>query len=214
MAKNKVFDRHFLYIILVVVAAFIHSCIELPNREEIIKQNLRSNFIPVKQVKPVELSQREKVVKAYTKKIGWCEKTGRNDGKEIEYILGNVGLKKGDAWCAAFVYTCYYESGVTSVPRSGYSPNWFPKANTYYVKGVRGKPTAEQADVFGIYIPSKKRIGHVGFIDSWPDGETKCITVEGNTSLVTDGSKNDHDGQGVERKRRLKSQINKLSRWI
>ncbi len=153
------------------------------------------------------------MVKAYTVKIGIKEKTGKNDGPEVEYILKTTGLNKGDQWCAAFVYTCFFEAGVKGVPRSGYSPAWFPKSNTYYIRGVRGTPTAQQADVFGIYIQSKGRIGHVGFIDAWPEG-SKCITVEGNTSLATNGGKSDHDGQGVERKRRLKSQINKLSRWL
>jgi len=134
-------------------------------------------------------------------------------GTNIEYILSNVGLSKGNPWCAAFVYTCFMEAKVKGVPRSGYSPAWFPKSNTYYIRGIRGTPNAQQADVFGLFIKSKNRIGHVGFIDVWRDG-SYCITVEGNTSLETSGGKKDHDGEGVERKRRLKSQINKLSRWL
>ena len=67
--------------------------------------------------------------------------------------------------------------------------------------------TPETSDVFGIYFQEKKRIAHVGFIDQW-DGKW-LITVEGNTNLS--GSR---EGDGVYRKRRLLSSINKVARYI
>ena len=67
--------------------------------------------------------------------------------------------------------------------------------------------TPSTGDVFGIYFPEKKRIAHVGFIDSW-DG-TWLISVEGNTN--TSGNA---DGDGVYRKRRPTSSIYQVARYI
>jgi len=67
--------------------------------------------------------------------------------------------------------------------------------------------TPATADVFGIYFPEKKRIAHVGFIDSW-DG-TWLITVEGNTN--TSGHP---EGDGVYRKRRPVRSIYQVARYI
>lgn len=63
-----------------------------------------------------------------------------------------------------------------------------------------------KGDVFGIYFPDKKRIAHVGFVDSWDD--KYVITVEGNTNEA--GSR---EGDGVYRKRRLVGSIYQVARW-
>lgn len=92
---------------------------------------------------------------------------------------------------------------------SGYSPAWFPAYKTVYTRGSRGNATPGTADVFGIWFANKKRIAHVGFIDEWQPPNAYCITVEGNTNEA--GSR---EGDGVYRKRRLKTQIYKVSRWL
>ncbi|HQS52214.1 MAG TPA: hypothetical protein PLN99_09980, partial [Daejeonella sp.] len=67
--------------------------------------------------------------------------------------------------------------------------------------------TPSTGDVFGIYFPEKKRIAHVGFIDSW-DG-TWLITVEGNTNIS-----GNPEGDGVYRKRRPVRSIYRVARYI
>lgn len=155
---------------------------------------------------PLKGELRQRVAASYTKYIGVREKTGNNDGTEVEHFLKMVGLAKGNPWCAAYVYTCFIEAGINNVPKSGYSPNWFPDKNTVYKSG-KGEPL--QADVFGIYFSSKGRIAHVGFIDEWKKDNAYCLTVEGNTNEA--GSR---EGDGVYRKRRLKRQIHQVSRWV
>jgi hypothetical protein len=147
------------------------------------------------------------VIDTYRKEIGVRELTGHNDGVRVETYLASCHLKKGNPWCAAFITWTYKTAGIKAVV-SGYAPNWFQGKNIVYMRGSKKNTSPVPADVFGIYFPSKKRIAHVGFIDEWKSGSV-AITVEGNTNEA--GSR---EGDGVYRKRRLKSQIYKISRWI
>ena len=136
------------------------------------------------------------------------ELTGSNDGPRVEEYLASCRLGKGHAWCAAFVTWCYQQAGIAAV-KSAWSPDWFPKNNTIYTRGEKNNVTPSKCDVFDIYFVEKKRVAHVGFIDEWNEGSNYCITVEGNTNDT--GSR---EGDGVYRKRRIKSQIYKVSRYI
>lgn len=147
------------------------------------------------------------VAEVYTAQIGVRELTGRNDGVMVEQYLTSAGFGKGYAWCAAFVTWTFDQAGIPAI-HSAWSPSWFPPSKTIFTKGKQNKLEPDRADVFGVYYPTLKRIGHVGFIDKWPDGDY-AITVEGNTN--SGGSR---EGDGVYRKRRLKSNVYKVSRWI
>jgi len=151
--------------------------------------------------------QNRSVSDIYRSQIGVRELTGHNDGKQVEAYLASCHLSKGNPWCAAFVTWSYKQAGVKTVV-SGYAPNWFPKQNVVYSRKLKKNTTPGTCDVFGIWFANKKRIAHVGFIDEWPAGSF-AVTVEGNTNEA--GSR---EGDGVYRKRRLKSQIYKVSRWI
>lgn len=156
----------------------------------------------------------EKVARVYTSQIGVRELTGRNDGVQVEAYLAVTGFKKGNAWCAAFVaWTLEQTASDLNVlikhPKSAWSPSWFPTLKTIYIKGALKNQLPGKADVFGIYYTKVSRIGHVGFIDKWPANEDFTITVEGNTNSA--GSR---EGDGVYRKRRLKQNIYKVSRWV
>ena len=177
MAKNNNFVRYLLFVVAFACSFVVHAQL------------------------------RERVAAIYTAEIGVRELTGRNDGSRVVDYLKAANLRKGDAWCAAFVTWTFKQVGVKTVV-SGYSPAWFPKKNVVYTKGKPDNKKPLQADVFGIWFNSKNRIAHVGFIDVWQDN-SYCITVEGNTNEA--GSR---EGDGVYRKRRLKSQIYKISRWI
>jgi hypothetical protein len=160
---------------------------------------------PVKYKDRTELQV--KVADIYTAQIGVREKTGHNDGVMVEKYLAVTGFTKGAPWCASFVSWTYKQADVPAI-KNAWSPSWFPPDKTIYTKGVTNKVKPEKADVFGIYFPNLKRVGHVGFIDDWPEGNY-AITVEGNTNNA--GSR---EGDGVYRKRRLKDNIFKVSRWI
>jgi hypothetical protein len=136
------------------------------------------------------------------------ELSGRNDGAEVEKYLASTGLGKGYPWCAAFVAWCFDEAGVHAI-HSAWSPSWFPRSATIYTKGRRDNQNPERADVFGIFYRHLDRIGHIGFIHDWPAGSDYVITVEGNTNNA--GSR---EGDGVYKKRRVKRNIYKVSRWV
>ena len=146
---------------------------------------------------PTNLAQQQ-IITTAKNELGVKEKSGKNDGKEVEAYLAYVGLKKGNPWCAAFVSWVFGKNGHT-VPRTAWSTALFPKN--------RSVNTVEPAHVFGIYFPKLKRIAHVGLVEkvegSW------IITIEGNTNLT--GSR---EGDGVYRKLRLKKSIKAFSNWL
>lgn len=152
-------------------------------------------------------SLRNRVKNTYESEIGTKELTGKNDGVKVEEYLKAVNMKKGFSWCAAFVSWTLNKCGISN-PRSAWAPSYFSKKNTIYQSGKYLFPNTPAAgDVFGIYFPNKKRIAHVGFIDSW--GNKYAITVEGNTNEA--GSR---EGDGVYKKRRLLRQIYSVSTFI
>lgn len=184
MAKNKNIIRYILLITAFACGTIIHAQLITDCQKE---------------------AKRKSVIKIYTSEIGVREKTNHNDGERVEMYLKAANLKKGNAWCAAFVTWTFKEAGVKTVI-SGYSPSWFPNDKVIFFNS-KGQPP-NSGDVFGIWFSSKGRIAHVGFVDKWDDS-SYVITVEGNTN--EGGSR---EGDGVYRKRRLKKQIYKVSRWI
>lgn len=148
----------------------------------------------------------KKVIDTYTSQIGVREATGHNDGVQVEAYLKTTGFTKGAAWCAAFLSWTFIQSDVSAI-KSAWAPAWFPPAKTIYTKGRHDNLKPDRADVFGLYF--NNMIAHVGFIDEWPPSDDFAITVEGNTN--TAGSS---EGDGVYRKRRLKNNIYKISRWV
>lgn len=149
----------------------------------------------------------ELVASIYSSEIGVREATGRNDGQRVEMYLASCKLPAGNPWCAAFVTWVFKEAKVKAMV-SAWSPAWFPETKVIYTRGSSHNKVPQQADVFGIWFANRKRIAHVGFIDDWQSGAV-AITVEGNTNEA--GSR---EGDGVYRKRRLKSQIYKVSRFV
>ena len=143
---------------------------------------------------------RGKIISFAKSTIGIKEATGRNDGKEVEEILKSVGLEKSGApWCAAYV-VWVGDSALgrdrNPYPRSAWSPDFVKKPN--WDRGRGRLPT--EADTFGIYFQSLKRVGHTGLIER-VSGDF-AITIEGNTN--NGGSR---DGDGVYRRRRLLSSL-------
>lgn len=143
--------------------------------------------------------------------LGWREATGRNDGPEIERILASTGNRRGEPYCAAFVYFCGLTAGYPKLyPRSAWSPD-MAQAPTW--TRARGGREPQGADAFGIFFPAKGRVAHTGLIES--NRGAVFVTIEGNTSPdAAAGSAADREGGGVFRKRRLRSQIYAVRDWI
>lgn len=207
MAKNKIQYRHIVWVIILLSPIVFSNCVikDTPAKPVVhIKREVRTVFKPSKIVVVPVPTERERLVEAYTSLNGIKERTGNNDGEQVVYILKSVGLAKGNPWCAA---TCYYGHAKAGfgdrVPKSGYSPNWFPKANTIYIKGSKGHfEDIQQGDVIGYFIPDKGRIGHVGFMHDPNTDKNTCTTFEGNY------------GNKAGFVKRLKTAIKKGSKWL
>lgn len=132
------------------------------------------------------------LIRLAEKELGVRELSGKNDGPRVELYLRHVGLKKGYAWCAAFVSWLHGQAGYAK-PRSAWSPDLFPASR----RCINAQPAA----VLGIYFPALKRIAHVGLVtgirDDWVE------SIEGNTNAA--GSR---EGDGVYRRLRHKRFIN------
>ncbi len=150
-------------------------------------------------------SVRTCVVDAAMSDVGVREATGRNDGPAVERYLAHVGLGKGNAWCAAFVSYHLSGCGVTN-PLSAWSPAYASVANRVWTpRKASRSPLA--GDVFSIYYPNLKRVGHVGFVRG-VEGKY-LLTIEGNTSGP--GSR---EGDGVYARKRELAKIHAITSYI
>lgn len=164
--------------------------------------------------KSAEDALRARIIAEAKKCVGWKEKTGKNDGPEIDLILESVGLKgKREPYCAAFNYFVYKNAGAAKlVPGSAWSPDWVVKPTwTRKAGGATPKPGA----AFGIYFESRQRIGHTGLIVEWNEAKGYVITIEGNTSGADAfGTEADREGSGVFMKKRKISEIHSVRDWV
>jgi hypothetical protein len=142
------------------------------------------------------------IVQVASSQIGNCEEGGNNRGYHVEKYLKAVNLGGGYAWCAAFVAWTLDVCGVKHTI-TAWSPTAVSK-NVIWERGNGDEPTS--GDVFGLYYPSKGRVGHVGIVFKW--GDKYVTTIEGNTN--EEGSR---EGDCVLKKFRHKSVIYRVSRW-
>ena len=153
-------------------------------------------------------NQLDTLVKVYRSQIGVKELTGNNDGEQIWEYQKAGGIKKGQAWCAAYVAWCFQQANIKAI-KSGWSPAWFTPKYVIYKKGISSlQEEPQQGDVAGLYYAKLGRYGHTFFIDYWSKSNF-CITNEGNSN--EDGSR---EGNKVVKKKRLKSQISVVARYL
>jgi hypothetical protein len=155
---------------------------------------------------PQLIDTRAEVAAIYKSQLGVKEKTGNNDGKDVEKYLKSVGLGKGYAWCAAFVHWCLIQCNIPNTI-TAWSPTAHNKKNIVYFNGKFKKP-AQQADVITIYYPSKGRIGHTGFFDHM-QSENMTVNYEGNTNRG-----NSNEGDGVYLTFRPLKTLYSITSWI
>lgn len=147
------------------------------------------------------------VISTLATQVGVKEKTGKNDGEQVEAYLKSIGLGKGYAWCQAFLYWGFWMASKTlSMPNpmpktGGVLDNWNKSKKYQVAKGERPKV----GDVF--IMDFGKGQGHDGLITD-VQGDY-ILTIEGNTSADPSLPSEDRDGQGVYRRRRKISSINK-----
>ena len=150
---------------------------------------------------PGTFGQRNSVMMAAYSQLGVHEATGANDGKAVEMYLRSCGLGKGYPWCAAYVNWVFDQAKIKG-------PKYPARASSWFTQKVIPKEQAQPADLGALYYRKLGRIGHIFIIDRNPQGNL-FFTIEGNTNQA--GSR---EGDGVYRKRRLKKQTYKVSRWI
>lgn len=137
--------------------------------------------------------------------VGIREKTGRNDGPEIERWLRVVGRKKGDAYCTAFCSTMFYDLNIPA-PITGWSPSMFTGNVIYERKHADWRKgfVFPKGCVAGFYYADKGRVAHTFLIES--SGWEKSMTIQANTSFNgavqsdTDLTEAVREGDGVARK--------------
>jgi hypothetical protein len=187
-----------------------HSCtirVDEPTIGNIsVIDNGEYEYKPPKPKSVTKKSKREEVIKVYNSYVGVREKTGKNDGKEVEEFLRSVNLGPGYAWCAAYVHFCLDKAGVEN-NITAWSPTAENKKNFKYRNGKIIKQP-ERADVFTLYYPRLKRIGHTGFFDGFLN-ESMIITNEGNTNM-----KGSNEGDGVYKMFRPLSTIHSITDHI
>lgn len=145
------------------------------------------------------------ITSTYTSQVGVREKTGKNDGVEVEKYLKTVNLGPGYSWCAAFVKWCLMQCGVVT-PINGWSATAINR-NNYVYKNQTFLQDPKPGDVFTIWSYNSNRVIHTGFFNGKLN--TRVIrTVEGNTN--DNGSAN---GDGVYKRTRPLYSIHTLSRW-
>lgn len=149
----------------------------------------------------------DRVISILSGQVGVKEATGKNDGVEVEAYLKSVGLGKGYAWCQAFLFYGFEKASKelsipNPMPRTAGVLDCWNKSKQYQVKkGER----PQVGDVFTMDFG--KGTGHTGIIT---DVQGDFInSIEGNTSVDPTLPSEDRDGQGVYRRRRKISSINK-----
>lgn len=158
----------------------------------------------------VPSGNRFSVVRAYKSQIGVRERTGRNDGKEVEKYLATVGLGKGHPWCAAFVKWCLLQGNIIEARVINGMALSTEKRDAIVYRQGRYFGKVKSADVFTLFYRKLNRIGHTGFVHGWANKEAGSIfTVEGNTN--SGGSR---DGDGVYLRVRQIGGVHSISSWI
>lgn len=176
-----------------------------------VVQEMDTSTKPAEQLEEIrhvdEIPSNSKLQEIYTSFIGIREKTGNNDGPEVEMFLRSVGLGKGYAWCAAFVKYCMLEAGIKSAEKmNGMALSCENKKNMVFQKGIHLKE-AMPGDVFTLYYARLGRIGHTGFFDKEINSSI-FESVEGNTN-----NQNSREGDGVYRRKRSYNATYSISRW-
>lgn len=136
--------------------------------------------------------------------VGVTEKTGKNDGPQVESYLKVVGLPKGYPYCAAGISWSFWCTAIDLKQNRKFIP--FPLTASsqivYDYSRKNGKEAIDQKSAkYDFFVWRKKDSygGHIAWIDSVQQ-KGWVRTLEFNTSAGNAGSQ--RDGGGVYMKRR------------
>lgn len=117
----------------------------------------------------------DRLQEVYLSQVGIKEKTGHNDGVEVEAYLASAGLEAGEPWCASFVKWCLLKAGYAHAQKIN-------GASGSVAKGLHVRLLDLRAgDNFVLYSKNLGRIDHTGFYNTKVN--TKYYeSVEGNWS--------------------------------
>lgn len=108
------------------------------------------------------------------------ERTGNNDGIEVERFLRSVGLGKGYAWCAAFVSYCLKVSNASfTTVRSAVALRFNTNKSIPIASFLRRGMIAQPGSIMTM-INGNGPYGHVYFI--YQQVNKKFYGIEGNTN--------------------------------
>ena len=133
--------------------------------------------------------------------VGVMEHGGNNQGPIVSKIIRAVGGYVGSPWCGYFVAYCYMLAGrpIDNISVWGYVP-WLLR-----IRGARATSTPRRGDLV------QYGFGHTGLFDKWAaDGGGWFYAIEGNTGPSGAVSDSSTGGDGVYRKRRHASQVNRF----
>lgn len=136
--------------------------------------------------------------------VGTTEKTGHNDGPEIEKIIKHGGGAKGASYCAYFVKFCL-DSAQAKYPirRTGMARGYQTKTSIDANDVLIGKTTVPVGSII-VFGKGETPYGHTGFVLRW--GKKYGTTIEANTSPTNKGSQS--NGDGIWYKRRAIEPLN------
>lgn len=143
--------------------------------------------------------------------VGTVEKTGHNDGAEIEKFIKHGGGAKGASYCAYFVWTILDSAQVkTPKVRSGMARGYKTKSSINAEDVLLGKVKIPPGTLV-IFGKGETVFGHVGTVVRW--SQKSGLTVEANTSPNNKGSQS--NGDGIWYKRRTIEPLNYFKiRWF
>ncbi len=149
------------------------------------------------------------ITQTYSSQIGVRERTGRNDGREVEMYLHTCGLGPGYAWCAAFVKWCYTQCGIDTRSITAWAASCINWQRVIMRNGIatRAGVPPQAGDNITFWDYTHQRVAHTGLYDH-SINDSFYESVEGNTN--EGGSP---EGDGVYRKRRSYRATYIISRW-
>lgn len=164
-------------------------------------------FTEATEVKPHSNILRLRAIEIADTQLFVREKTGKNDGVDVEKYLKAVGLGRGYAWCMAFVFWVFFRVAtelkiLNPVPKTAGVLDCYAKAKKlgYVVSHEDVQPGDQFIMDFG------KGAGHTGLVTELK-GTTHVYTVEGNTSADPTYAGEDREGNGVFERHRAKAGI-------
>lgn len=167
-------------------------------------------FTEATEVKPHSNILRFRALEIADTQLFVREKTGNNDGTDVESYLKAVGLGKGYAWCMAFVFWIFQKASTelkikNPVPKTAGVLDCYAKAKKLGYQVTE----PQEGDQFIMDFGSGK--GHTGLVTEVKD--KSIYTVEGNTSADPTYAGEDRDGNGVFERNRSKTSIKGYIRY-